>query len=343
MEKFPPQPLIECFINNVKVTALIDTGSMLSILSQSIFDKLPDKPLLHSSDSNACISITGQSLQSWGKFLARLQFPGSTHSYNTPFLICDNVLAPLECILGWDFLLSHQFNLVLHDSRYFLEGPHGKSSILPGAEGPIPPSTADTLVFEQSLHRGPVPLTLVSSIILPARSEVVLIAHVPRSLRNALGMVAPFVSDDFPSGLYPAYSVSTADNRFVLVRLINTNNEVCELHKGQRVADFCPINSVISPDLPAPHRQALVGGTLNVSNEVANELSSALSSTLSSCERNTLLATLLRYADVFEHSLGHITVVRHNIDTGDFPLYANALVVSLMHIAKKLTIKFGIC
>ena len=173
MEKFPPQPLIECFINNVKVTALIDTGSMLSILSQSVFDKLPDKPLFRSSDSNVGISITGQSLHSRGEFLARLEFSGSTHSYHTPFLVCNNVLPPLECILGWDFLLSHQFNLILHDSRYFLEGQHGKSPILPGAEGPIPPSTADTLVFEQSLHKGPVPLTLVSSIIIPARSEVV--------------------------------------------------------------------------------------------------------------------------------------------------------------------------
>ena len=156
--------------------------------------------------------------------------------------------------MGWDFLLSHQFNLILHDSRYFLEGYHGKSPILLGAEGPISPSTADTLVFEQSLHKGPVPLTLVSSIIIPARSEVVLIAHVPRSSRNALGMVAPFVSDVFPSGLYPAYSVSAADSRAVPVRLINTNNEVCELHKGQRVADFCPMSSAIPPDLPARNR-----------------------------------------------------------------------------------------
>ena len=112
---------------------------------------------------------------------------------------------------------------------------------MPGAEGPIPPSTADTLVFEQSFHKGPVPLTLVSSIIIPARSEVVLIAHVLRSSSNALGMVAPFVSDVFPSGLYPTYSFSAADCRAVPVRLISTNNEVCELHKGQRIADFAQL------------------------------------------------------------------------------------------------------
>ena len=77
LKNFPPQPLIECFINNVKVTALIDTGSMVSILSKSVFDKLPDKHLLRRSDSNTFISITGQSLHSQG---------------DIPFLICDNVL-----------------------------------------------------------------------------------------------------------------------------------------------------------------------------------------------------------------------------------------------------------
>ena len=267
---------------------------------------------------------------------------GSTHSYHTTFLICDIVLPPLEYILGWDFLLSHQFTLILRDSRYFLEGPHGKAPILPGAEDSIPASTADTLMFEQSLHKGPVPLTLVSSIIIPARSEVVLNAHVPRSLRNALGMVAPFASDAFPSGLYPAYSVSDADHRSIPVRLINTNNEVCELHRGKCVADVCPINSVVPPNLPATNRQALVVGTLNVSNEVANELSSALSSTLSPCERNTLLTTLLRYADVFDHSLGHTTVVRHNINTGDSPPIRQRPRLPYTY-AKKLTIKFGTC
>ena len=45
-------------------------------------------------------------------------------------------------------------------------------------------------------------------------------------------------SDVFPSELYPTDSVGTADNRSVPVRLMNTSNEVCELHKGQRVADF---------------------------------------------------------------------------------------------------------
>ena len=99
-------------------------------------------------------------------------------------------------------------------------------------------------MFELSLHKGPVPLTLVSSIIIPAISEVGLIAHVPRSLRNELGMVAPFASDVFPLGLYPACSVSAADNRSVPVRLINTIEILgpeCAVYCScsHRIVDLC--------------------------------------------------------------------------------------------------------
>ena len=144
-------------------------------------------------------------------------------------------------------------------------------------------------------------------------------AHVLRSLRNTLGMVTPFASNVLLRGYTPLIQLVLPIIALFLFVLINTNNEVCELHKGQRVANFCPITSAIPPGLPGTYRQALVGGTLNASNEVANELSSTLSSTLSPCERNTLLTTLLRYTDVFEHSLGHTTVVRHKINTGDSP------------------------
>ena len=142
---------------------------MLSILSQSVFDKLPYKPLLRIAVIPVLVflsPVSHYSLHSRGEIFARLQFSGGTHSYHAPFLICDNVLPPLECILGCDFLLSHQFNLILHDSRCFLEDPQGKPLILPGAEDSIQPSTADTLLFEQSLHKGPVPLTLITSIII---------------------------------------------------------------------------------------------------------------------------------------------------------------------------------
>ena len=186
---------------------------MVSILNPSVLDRLLKKPLLRNSDSKTCISTTGQSLYSQGKFLAIFNFQVAV-IFTIPVLL------------------------------YAL-------------------SPVDSPVFEQSLHKGPVPITLVSSIIIPARSKVVLMTQVPRSSRNALCIVALLSSDVSPSGLYPAYSVSIADHRFVPVSFVNTNNEACGLYQGQRIADFCPMNPQIRSDLPAIQGQALVEGAVN--------------------------------------------------------------------------------
>ena len=48
-----------------------------------------------------------------------------------------------------------------------------------------------------------------------------------------------------------------------------------------------------------------------------SDLENALSPSLSPLERHSLLKTLMQYSDVFDPSLGHTTVITHNIDTGD--------------------------
>ena len=63
--------------------------------------------------------------------------------------------------------------------------------------------------------------------------------------------------------------MSIADHRFVPLRFVNTNNEGCELHQGQRIAEFCPVIPQIRSASLATQGQALVGGAVNnVSNMV---------------------------------------------------------------------------
>ena len=44
-----------------------------------------------------------------------------------------------------------------------------------------------------------------------------------------------------------------------------------------------------------------------------------MSPELSSPERKEILATLMKFADVFQEDLGHTDVISHRIDTGDAP------------------------
>ena len=119
---------------------------MKSILSvdacQLIFDgctRRSENPPTFRANSSQCISVTGQPLSSSRLMVAQIVFPGSTYVYEGDFLICDNVLQPLQCILGWDFIVSHHLQLSIFGDNYVLVGPHAVAFLRGGQEGPWPP------------------------------------------------------------------------------------------------------------------------------------------------------------------------------------------------------------
>ena len=54
-------------------------------------------------------------------------------------------------------------------------------------------------------------------------------------------MIRPVSNPDFPSCLLAAYTVCQAQNREIIVRLMNTSNVNVEVHAGQKDSDFCPL------------------------------------------------------------------------------------------------------
>ena len=316
MKSVSTQPILKCSLNGYPVEALIDTGSMKTIISKSVFEKAvvttDPSSVLRNSDSNSkqCYSITGQPLKSLGEFSGRLQFSGSKYVYVGNFIVCDDMLQPLQCILGWDFLTSHKLQLQVNESGYFMSGPHGITPIAPQVTQFRHNSASSKPLFTQSTHLGPVPVKLVSSIIIPAKTEIVAKANIPRSSRNKLGMLTPVFDDK--EGVFAAYILCAADNRCVPVRLLNSSAESIEVHSGQHVADFCPVFETF----PSPLTD-VIGGVVSDETDMCAELESVLSPELSQENRAALLATLMKYTDVFEHTLGHSDVVKHSIDTGN--------------------------
>ena len=132
--------------------------------------------VLTDSDSNSkqCYPISGQPLKSFGEFSGRLQFSGSNYVYMGNFIVCGNKIQPLQCILGWDFLTSHNLQLQINKSRYFMSGPHGITAIAPQVNQFRHKSASSKPLFTQSTHLGPVPVKLVSSIIIPTNTEMLL-------------------------------------------------------------------------------------------------------------------------------------------------------------------------
>ena len=131
---------------------------MKSILSADACQQISDSCARHCKDpptfranSNHCVSVTGQPLTSSHSIFAQLAFPGSPYLYEGEFLVCSNVLQPLQCILGWDFIVSHRLQLSFLGGGYVLVGPHGSTPLTPLPPSAIPPPPP-------KFQLGPIPL-----------------------------------------------------------------------------------------------------------------------------------------------------------------------------------------
>ena len=132
LSSFPQQPLVLCKVNGVLVRALIDTGSMKSFISSRVYAELRPRPPIDVFAGNSCVSITGQPLSVEGVVHASLELScGEGVSYAGTFLVSSNLLSPLECILGWDFLIRNGLSIIVNGSSYFLMGSHGNAPLTP--------------------------------------------------------------------------------------------------------------------------------------------------------------------------------------------------------------------
>ena len=173
--------------------------------------------------------------------------------YPGDFLVSDHLLQPLQCILGWDFLTSNKLCLSCNGtSHYFLLDSHGETPLLPTQ--PVPAPYADgsggdvssmSCLLVQSSSQGPVPVTLKENLNILGRTEVIVTARLPKNYTDQVGIITPIPNK--AGFVLPAYSVTPADNRSILVRLMNTAGVDVELHAGQKFSEFCPLFEAQTP------------------------------------------------------------------------------------------------
>ena len=312
---------------------------MRSILSADAYQQIADncsrqdKPLapLGSISSQQCMSVTGQPLSFSGTMVTKFALPGCDYRYDVKFMVCNNLLQPLQCILGWDFIVAHKLQLSFLGGSYGLVGPHGctplnpwnsLSTSFPTCPAPSSsPREESSPCFTQSTSQGPVPLALVDSISIPSRSEHLLVVKTPRGYSNQLGMVSPHdKSDDCHYVVAFTLNNATADSK-VSVRVMNPSDSPIQLYKGQKIAQFQPVFESIST--PTQLSSSQICGSINsmaaMEPGTFNELEGAINPQLLHSDRQALLNTLLNFPDVFNSGLGHTSVTDHKIDTGDSP------------------------
>lgn len=135
--ELPIHPLVELHwqIEDVKVRALIDTGSMKYSITKQVhavldFDNLRIRPeTMHARNVYLLLVILNNT---WYSFNACVMFNNKFRLVQGEFLVCDNI--SYVCVLGWDFLVQNRLDLrgiTLGDRwAYSLVGNQGKTPII---------------------------------------------------------------------------------------------------------------------------------------------------------------------------------------------------------------------
>ena len=147
--------------------------------------------------------------------------------------------------------------------------------------------------------------------IVPARTEIILEGRLVQSPKAEIDMIAP-QSNDLDNGMHVAYTVVCPKGRNVFLRVMNAQSKPRELKFGTKVATFIP--------LVQSHSKTNSGNcSVKIDNakDSKNRLEEVINCDLDQADKNSVLAVLSEFKDVFEATFGHTNVATHTIDTGN--------------------------
>jgi hypothetical protein len=243
--KIPAHPFVKCNIDGVSVHALVDTCSMKSFLRQDIYNIIDFEGNRVDKTDERCNSITGDSLNIFGKINANVNFTGSRYTYSAiPFIISSDI--QFDCILGWDFLVNNNLDIQRDisggTSFYSLKGPHGKMRVCAKAfsnanrlSGIVESKTStekpdygteqgeDSYLLFQSQYKAPIEVYLSEDVVIPARTEVTIDGKLVKTTSANVGMVKPHSSHTHEHDIHILHIVVHPRGKLVPVRIMNTS------------------------------------------------------------------------------------------------------------------------
>ena len=154
-------------------------------------------------------------------------------------------------------------------------------------------------------------VVLDQNFIVPARTEMILEGRLVQSPKAEIGMIAPY-SNDLDNGMHVAHTVVCPKGRNVFLRLMNAQSKPSELRFGKKVATFSPLVQSHSKT-----NTANCSVKIDNARDSKNRFEEVINCDLDQADKNSVLAVLSEFEDVFEETLGHTNVATHTIDTGN--------------------------
>lgn len=200
---------------------LVDTGANVTILSKKfVHDFTPE--LVHRIEpvNINLITATGES----SPFLGQLNVDIGLGSkfYPHSVLIAD---IPGEGILGMDFLLTHNCDVLLSKNKLKLSG-----------------ETIQCFQFASSAKTC-CRICIQETIMVPANSEII-VSGEPTSpiFKGSIGLIEPNEEFIEKSGLLMARAIVKSNSYDIPLRIMNVQDQPCTLYKGTLVAQYNKIN-----------------------------------------------------------------------------------------------------
>ena len=287
--------LVQGCVEGKKCHITIDTGSNISIVRPDILGRHTRGAM---QPVESCLkTVTGERAPIRGRIIVNFTIGSQTFSHEA--WIADIVD---ECLLGLDFLGSHDCQVDLKDSILYI------------GQDEIPLTQPDAGMLEQHCYKA----IVCSPVSLPPHSEVIVPAHI-EGLRGVerWGIVeSTDVNAQDERTLLVGRTLVDLRRREIPVRVMNITNEAKRLKQGTTLAQCQELDSVRSPSsrqvLPCkeevpPHLLALYERSI---------------AGLSEHEAEQVRQLLCEYAIVFSEGpedLGRAGVVKHHIRTGDAP------------------------
>ena len=303
---------------------------MKSFISQSVQRTIDfDDRKLNKLKKSKCVSITGHNVNIQGHLSSAVKFLGTHAQFNGDFLVSNNI--PYDCVLGWDFISQNNLSICqgVYVGNYILVGKHGatpiissQSSITADRVGVVESNPQIACVNSQagrllcqSRFQGNTGVSLVESVMIPPRTEIMLEGKLAKRAKSNVGMLEPCSSSSNAArqGFNIARVVVKPDNRIVPLCVLNASNSPIELAAGEHLADFCPL---IASCLSQPNICGAVGNS-RIPQVISDKIESIIDPSLRGEEREKLRNLLSEFSDVFDESLGHTNILAHEIDTGN--------------------------
>lgn len=294
-----PTPYVFAVIENIAVQAFVDTGSEISLISETLRMSVPSlmsKPIQKSF--LLAKSVTGDYLDTLGMLPITIRLGEEVFSHDVQ--VVRNATQPV--ILGWDFLNRHHAIIDLRENHLKL----WNCTVPLLCSHDIVPLKSSAVTLEP--------------ILIPARSQMNVLAKIqPKSgetefTYNYVGLLDP--DTQTVPGLYVARTVTAVKAGVTCVRAMNLTCEDCHVPCGTRLGEFHSLVTQPGEEYTMPEPTV---AQIQTQSEPCPKPKLDLSRSTLDREQQIQLETLIsKYSDVFsanEHDYGRTDLVKHTIRT----------------------------